>query len=258
MTLAADLFSRFGLEEVWRWLHVVVGIAWIGLLYYFNLVQVPAFADLDPAARNQSIDKLASRALWWFRWAAAATLLMGVLILGTQENLESTQVGETVETGFSPDYWGTTPGTTILTGILLAVTMFLNVWLIIWPNQKKVIANARNVLAGGEADPNAAAAGRKALLASRTNVLFSFTMVWFMVTTSASEKLGYDSADGILVYWIVVLIIWAVLEAYGTGMIGGTAAGGHRVWEETVPNILISGAVLWIVFLIIWQIFLKA
>jgi uncharacterized membrane protein len=250
VALAADLFSRFGLEEVWRWLHVVVGIAWIGLLYYFNLVQVPAFAELDPAARNQSIDKLASRALWWFRWAAAATLLMGILILGTEEPIPD-------KTGFSSDYAGTIFGTSIYTGILFAVTMFLNVWLIIWPNQKKVIANARNVLAGGEADPAAATAGRKALLASRTNVLFSFTMIWFMVTTSAVGGLGYSSADGILVYWIVTLVIWAVLEAYGTGMIGGTAAGGHRVWEETVPNILISGAVLWVVFMVLWQIFFR-
>jgi uncharacterized membrane protein len=251
MALAADLFSRFGLEVIWRWLHVLVGIGWIGLLYYFNLVQVPAFAELDPAVRNQSIDKLASRALWWFRWAAAATLLMGVLILGTQE------VGDD-NTGFSSDYIGSLSGTAIYTGILLAVTMFLNVWLIIWPNQKKVIANARNVLAGGEADPAAAAAGRKALLASRTNVLFSIPMLWFMVSTSFIGGLGYTTQDGILVYWIVVFITWALLEAYGTGMIGGTAAGGHRVWEETVPNILISGFVLWIVYLIIWQIFLRS
>jgi uncharacterized membrane protein len=253
VALAADLFSRLGLEEVWRWLHVVVGIAWIGLLYYFNLVQVPAFAELEPGTRNQAIDKLGSRALWWFRWAAAATLLFGILILGTQDNT----YGIDADSGFSSEYAGSVYGTSIYTGILFAVTMFLNVWLIIWPNQKKVIANARNVLAGGAADPEAAAAGRKALLASRTNVLFSFTMIWFMVTTSAVGGLGYSVQDGILVYWIVTLIIWAVLEAYGTGMIGGTAAGGHRVWEETVPNILVSGAVLWIVFMILWQIFFR-
>ena len=250
MALAADLFSRFGLEVIWRWLHVLVGITWIGLLYYFNLVQVPAFAELDPAARNQSIDKLASRALWWFRWAAAATLLLGILILGTQD------VGND-NTGFSTDYMGTIQGTSIYTGILLALTMFLNVWLIIWPNQKKVIANARNVLAGGEADATAAAAGRKAFLASRTNVLFSVAMLWFMVATSFIGGLGYTSQDGILVYWIVVLIIWAVVEAYATGMIGGAATGGHRVWQETVPNIIVSSFVLWVVFLIIWQIFLS-
>ena len=64
-----------------RWLHVVVGIAWIGLLYYFNFVQVPAFAEMEAAARNNAIDKLASRALWWFRWAAVATLVTGIMIL---------------------------------------------------------------------------------------------------------------------------------------------------------------------------------
>ena len=85
---------------------------------------------------------------------------------------------------FDGDYIKTSPGMSIYTGILLALTMFLNVWLVIWPNQKKVIANARNVQAGGEADPDAAAAGRKALLASRMNTIFSFTMLMFMVGTS--------------------------------------------------------------------------
>ena len=68
------IISRNGGAFVSRWLHVVVGITWIGLLYYFNFVQVPSFAEMEAAARNNAIDKLASRALWWFRWAAAATL----------------------------------------------------------------------------------------------------------------------------------------------------------------------------------------
>ena len=90
----------------------------------------------------------------------------------------------------------------IFTGILLALTMFLNVWLVIWPNQKKVIANARNVQAGGEADPDAAAAGRKALLASRMNAIFSLPMLMFMVgtrtssaATSSCSPSGGDRAD---------------------------------------------------------------
>ncbi len=78
----------------------------------------------------------------------------------------------------------------IATGILLALTMFVNVWLVIWPNQKKVIANARNVQAGGEADPAAAAAGRKAVLASRQNTIFSFTMLMFMVGTAHFFSVG--------------------------------------------------------------------
>ncbi len=151
---------------------MIVGITWIGLLYYFNFVQVPAFAEMEAAARNNAIDKLASRALWWFRWAAAATLATGILILLFQHgNGAKIPSSSTVTTG-SPRR-----GCRISTGILLAVTMFFNVWLVIWPNQKKVIANARNVQAGGEADPAAAAAGRKAALASRMNTIFSFTML---------------------------------------------------------------------------------
>ncbi len=80
--------------------------------------------------------------------------------------------------------------------MLLGITMFLNVWGVIWRNQKVVIANARNVLAGGEADPNAAAAGRKAALASRQNTIFSFTMLFFMI--GAAHFFvggGYDTGE---------------------------------------------------------------
>jgi uncharacterized membrane protein len=73
---------------LFRWLHILVGIMWIGLLYYFNMVQVPAFAAYgdEGRARNIAIDKVARRALWWFRWAAIATLVTGLLITGIIEN----------------------------------------------------------------------------------------------------------------------------------------------------------------------------
>src|SRR5882757_723711 len=172
-----EIFSRDGLWGAFCISHVIVAIMWMGLLWFFNFVQVPAYAEMDPAARNNAIDKLASRALWWFRWAAVATLVTGILILLFQKNGDKSQL-------FSGDYMKSVPGMAIATGVLLAITMFLNVWLVIWPNQKKVIANARNVQAGGEADPSAAAAGRKALLASRMNAIFSFTMLMFMVGTA--------------------------------------------------------------------------
>src|SRR5262245_59767500 len=171
-----QIFEHVGLDFLARWGHVLMGITWIGLLYYFNFVQVPAFAEMEAAARNNAIDKLASRALWWFRWAAVLTLVTGILILLFQKDGDTSQL-------FSGDYMKSVPGMSIATGVLLAVTMFLNVWLVIWPNQKKVIANARNVQAGGEADPDAAAAGRKALLASRMNAIFSLPMLMFMVGT---------------------------------------------------------------------------
>jgi uncharacterized membrane protein len=182
-----------------------VGIAWIGLLYYFNFVQVPAFADLDPGARKQTVDKLASRALWWFRWAAAATLAFGLLLAIHQEYDGDPQL-------FSNDYMKTAGGISIAVGMLLGITMFLNVWLVIWPNQKKVIANARNVLSGGEADPAAAPAGRKALLASRQNAIFSFTMLMFMVGTGHFFG-AYDTSSDRGIFWAITLVLWAGLEA---------------------------------------------
>src|SRR6195952_1641794 len=101
-----DIFSRYGLAYLSRYLHVVVGITWIGLLYYFNFVQVPAFAEMEGAARNNAIDKLASRALWWFRWSAVATVVTGLLILGFQKNGDASQLT-------SMDYFKTLPGISI-------------------------------------------------------------------------------------------------------------------------------------------------
>src|SRR5207249_11153097 len=112
----------------------------------------PADAGTGASARSTDIDKLASRAMWWFRWAAAATLVSGILLIIFQEQYES-------------DYMKSPGGVAIYAGGLRAVTMFLNVWLVIWPNQKKVIANARNVQAGGEADPAVPPAARRAALA---------------------------------------------------------------------------------------------
>ena len=186
---ALNIISRNGGAFASRWAHVVVGITWIGLLYYFNFVQVPSFAAMDAAVRNEAIDKLASRALWWFRWAAVATVATGILILLFQPG-----PGAAIQL-FDTDYLKTSPGMSIATGVVLALIMFVNVWGIIWRNQKTVIANARNVQAGGEADPGAAGAGRKAGLASRQNTIFSFTMLMFMVgTTHFFAGNGFDAA----------------------------------------------------------------
>jgi uncharacterized membrane protein len=240
-----DIFSRTGYAYLSRYLHVVVGITWIGLLYYFNFVQVPAFAEMEGAARNNAIDKLASRALWWFRWAAVATVVTGLLILGFQRTADgSSQLSDM-------DYFKTLPGISIATGILLALTMFVNVWGIIWRNQKIVIANARNVQAGGEADPNAAAAGRKALLASRMNAIFSLPMLVFMVGTAHfpyNQLLPPEGGKRAL-YWGITLVIWAVLEANALGWIGGTKPGGTNAIYDTHKNALITGFVLAVVWL---------
>jgi uncharacterized membrane protein len=247
-----DIFSRNGYAYLSRYLHVVVGITWIGLLYYFNFVQVPAFADMEGAARNNAIDKLASRALWWFRWAAVATVVTGLLILGFQRTGDgSSQLSDM-------DYFKTLPGISIATGILLALTMFVNVWWIIWRNQKVVIANARNVQAGGEADPDAAAAGRKALLASRMNAIFSLPMLIFMVGTAhfPYNQLLPPEGSKRAIYWGVTLVIWAVLEANALGWIGGTKPGGTNTIFDTHKNALITGFVLAVVWLLLFSLVL--
>ena len=133
MALALEIFKNDGLNFLTRWAHVLSGITWIGLLYYFNFVQVPAFAELDAGARNQAVDKLASRALWWFRWAALATFGFGVL-LGLIPDGPGGK-GIFSQTGFFKG----SEGVAIATGMLFGITMFLNVWGVIWRNQKVVI-----------------------------------------------------------------------------------------------------------------------
>ena len=174
------------LDFLFRWGHVVFGIAWIGLLYYFNFVQGGYMAAASDAAKVDAFTKLVPSALWWFRWAAMMTFLTGVVLLMF------------IRTALSAG---------ILLGALMATLMFLNVWLIIWPNQKVVIASNESVAGGGEADPNQAAAAAKALLASRTNTFMSLPMVLLMVSHS-SYTLGAGSWG--VGFWIGLLLVVAI------------------------------------------------
>ena len=244
MVVALELFTRFGFAGAFRWLHVLFGIAWIGLLYYFNFVQVPAFAELSAGARNEAITKLATRALWWFRWAALATAIFGLLIIAATSDY------------FSRD---NASKTSILIGMLFALTMLYNVWMVIWPNQKIVIANAANVLAGGQADPNSAAAARKAFLASRQNVIFSVPMLWFMVATAHfyAGPFGNPGAGKAWGFAVIAIVIWAALEANALGYIGGTAPSQTKVIYEPVQNVMITAFVLWAVLWLLSEALLK-
>jgi uncharacterized membrane protein len=246
---ALDIFSRNGFSYLSRWSHVFVGITWIGLLYFFNFVQVPAYAEMEAAARSNAIDKLTSRALWWFRWAAAATLVSGILLIIFQKQYES-------------DFIKSAHGVSIYAGVLLAVTMFLNVWLVIWPNQKIVIANARNVQAGGQADPAAAAAARKGLLASRQNTIYSLPMLLFMVGTSHFDYkpsiilLGPTGASRAL-FWIFWIVIWGLLELNALGLLGGTTPGGTRTIYDNHRNAIITAFVYSLVGFLMFAFILR-
>jgi uncharacterized membrane protein len=256
---AIALFERDSLSNFLRVLHILAGICWIGLLYYFNVVQVPAFAAYgdEGRARNVSIDKLARRALWWFRWAAVTTFVFGILITGVEKdyfkNFLSTS-GDGVSAVASH--------VAILVGMILGTTMMLNVWGVIWRNQKKVLANAANVLAGGEADPAVAGAGRAALLASRMNFIFSFSMLWFMVASAHIYNAGhhFDTTSGarVIIFLLVAVAIAAVLELLALGFIGGKAATNKLLWIfESHRNAMITGGVLWVIMYALSEILLR-
>jgi uncharacterized membrane protein len=121
MTLAAlDFFSKEGIHWFFRWWHVVFGVAWIGLLYYFNFVQVPSFPTMEAPHRNGAIDKLVPQALWYFRFAALATAATGIVMLGLYTG------GDTAAYSFGADAGGT--GHAIYMGAIIGLLMLANVW----------------------------------------------------------------------------------------------------------------------------------
>jgi len=155
------------------WLHVLSGVTWIGLLYYFNFVQVPALGEAagdDGGPGGAGITKyVAPRALWWFRWGALATWLTGATFLYLQGMLHH---------AFTLGLMGDAPNpyaTTIGIGAWLGTIMLFNVWVLIWPNQKKVLG-----MVEATAD-QVAKAKNVAFMASRSNTLMSIPMLMSMI-----------------------------------------------------------------------------
>ena len=252
-----EIFENFAdpsgpLSFLTRFAHVLAGVTWIGLLYFFNFVQVPAYAELSDGARSEALRKLTFRALWWFRYAALLTFLFGLLLLTLQGDGENMDV-----------YLSGIGGTAILTGMLFGITMFLNVWGVIWRNQKVVIGNAENVAAGGEANPEAPAAAKRAARASRCNTLFSVTMLWFMVFTA--HGLTWYRADdapaigGTAVYWLFILIVWGFIEASALGFIGGIDSPFNKqAFDKHQHTIVAAFILLAVVWFIGWELLLPA
>jgi uncharacterized membrane protein len=252
-----EIFHRVCLFGAFRIGHVIVAVMWMGLLWFFNFVQTPAFAEMEPAARNAALDKITWRALWWFRWASMATVVFGLFILGAG--------GFKAGDAYSKDYWiHTAQGATLLVGILFGLVMFYNVWMVIWPAQQIVIANARNLLAGGEADPNAAAAGRKGAMASRQNTIFSLPLLVFMI--GAGHFYNYSPSFGslslssskTLIYILIGIVILVVLEANALGAISGTGNSGLNMLYETHKNAMYAGFGLIVFFYILAEVLLRA
>ena len=156
-------------QAVFRWVHVLAGILWIGLLYYFNFVQIrvmPAIpAELKPAVGKH----IAPEALFWFRWSALVTVLAGLAVAFTRGHAYAIEV---LSFGLAGGLTEDQKGFVLMgIGVWLAIIMFLNVWGIIWPNQKRALG-----LVPAD-DETKAKAARLAMLASRTNLLLSLPML---------------------------------------------------------------------------------
>lgn len=188
-----------------RWGHLLFGITWIGLLYYFNFIQGGYFKAASPEGLSDAKSKLAPNALWWFRWGAMFTFLTGLILLGRVQQL-----------GVMNGY--------IIAGSAMGTLMFLNVWFIIWPNQK---------IALGMVEGDAPAAGAKALLASRTNTLFSAPLVFGML--AGPHFAGYAKPVATL-GMLVFIIIVALLEY--------NAIKGKLGPMATVSGVIVSSLIL--------------
>ncbi|MDT8397689.1 MAG: urate hydroxylase PuuD [Pseudomonadales bacterium] len=210
----------FNLDFLARWGHVLFGITWIGILYYFNFIQGGYFKQATPEALTDAKAKLAPSALWWFRWGAMFTFLTGLILLHGV---------------------ATRASSFIVLGATLGTLMFLNVWFVIWPNQK--------IALGLVSSGDAAKAGAKALLASRTNTLFSAPMLFGMLASMHGTGQGFVpvtaasfNATGLSVALALVL----ALEA--------NALVGKQGPMTSVRGVIISSLVLTVVLVLLIQL----
>jgi uncharacterized membrane protein len=224
------LFSGEGWLFLLRWIHFLAGITWIGLLYYFNLVQTPFFAGAEAPVRTGMIaGGLVSRALWWFRWGAMVTFLAGWLII-------LHKMGQFGLLGF----FNTSYGWAIFFGGMLGSLMWFNVWFVIWPAQQVVIASATQVSKGGQAIAEAAARGQRAGFASRTNTLLSIPMLFFMGAASHFTLFVQTTRGAKIGAMIFILVVLAVAEY--NAMVGTTGSGKKML--STVKGTCWGGFIL--------------
>jgi uncharacterized membrane protein len=194
MTLLSGAAAEFWM----RWFHYFFGIVWIGHLYYYNFAQTPFMAETDAPTKSQIFQKLQPRTMFWFRWGAMFTFLTGFAMIG--HKMGALGIPAT-------SAWGTV----ILTGGILGTLMFLNVWLIIWPNNKIMIDNATKVAKGEQPVPGVAELAARAAVASRTNTLFSIPLLFFM-TAASHLPIVLSPEKSLVPYWSTYAIIVGLLE----------------------------------------------
>lgn len=191
------LFSGAAAEFWMRWIHYVFGILWIGHLYYFNFSQMAFMPEADANTKSAVFQKLTPKTMFWFRWGAMLTFLSGWGMIGHK-------MGQGIPMGSA---WGTI----ILTGGIIGTLMFLNVWLIIWPNNKVIIENAVRTGRGEAAIPGVADLAARAAVCSRTNTMFSIPMLFFMGAAS-HLPVTLSPEKSLVPYWSTFAIIVGLIE----------------------------------------------
>ena len=206
------------LDVLFRYAHIVFGVAWIGLLYYFNFVQTEYVKEADDGAKADVMAKLAPRALWWFRWAALLTFLTGLIMLWWVSSQQRFNLG-------------------IALGALMGTIMMLNVWGIIWPNQKVMI---------GIAEGDKTVAGPKAALASRTNTLLSLPMLYFMVASvhgfAASGGAWASVSTTALIIGLAIIVVIEANAIWGK-MLGLIQSVRGVITSSIILTIIMAGIV---------------
>jgi uncharacterized membrane protein len=229
------LFSQSGVEFLLRWGHFLGGVSWIGILWYFNFSQGPFMNEVDAPVKAAVNGKLAPRTLWYFRWGAMLTALTGWAIIGMR-----------MSTPGGADLIYTSWGVTILTGALMGTVMWFNVWFVIWPRQKKIIAAAN----GGPAVENAAAVARRAFLASRTNTLLSIPLLFLM---AAGSHLAIAVNPSCVMAWFAgLIVVLALLEA--NALLATNGATTKPI--EKVKGVIHMGVLLTVVLYVLLEVLL--
>ena len=225
-----DLFTTgYGWEFIFRYIHFLAGVTWIGVLYYFNFIQTPFFAtELGGEAKSAMTRGLVPNALWWFRWGAMFTFLSGWTLVLMYLGMDGMTLGDGLITR-------------ILTGGLLGTIMWFNVWFVIWPAQQQVIKSAEQVAAGGEAIPGTPDRAARAGLASRTNTLFSFPMLFFMGSARFLDTFNNGTNDAM--YWAIVFVVVGLFEANCLVGLGQ----GRQKYLSTVSGTIHTGLLLTVV-----------
>ena len=228
------LFSKSGVEFLLRWGHFLGGISWIGILWYFNFSQGPFMNEVDAPVKSAVNAKLSPRTLWYFRWGAMLTLLTGLAIIGMRMSVPG-----------GAELLYTSWGVTILTGALFGAVMWFNVWFVIWPRQKRIIAAAQGVGPAVEAP-----VARRAFLASRTNTLLSIPLLFLMAAASHLVVAVNPAAVGL---WFAILIaILALIEINAL-----TATNGATTKPiEKVKGVIHMGILLTVILYVLLEVLL--